>query len=532
VSTPATNFDNRAGSVLGSELAQLAELYRLPLIDLRLERVQTDAAESIPLHVLTRIRALPYRIEDGRLKIAIADPANIQLTDELRMVSSYPIDLGVAAAAEIDAELHRLAHGQEPKSRAILLGESAPSVQEEDDDIVDLEAADGFSEAQPIQLVNSVILQASNENASDVHFLPRDDSLVVRLRVDGILREVERIPKEHASGVISRLKVLAKLDIAEHRLPQDGRLSVRAKSTGRLFDIRIAVLPTVQGEGVIMRLLEKTRSAPTLTEIGLTNALQMQIEAVVFRPTGAFLVTGPTGSGKSTTIYAALCDALRPEINVITIEDPVEYRLPDVYQLQVNKRAGLTFATGLRAILRADPDLLMVGEIRDLETAKIALEAAMTGHAVYSTLHTNDAPAALTRLKDLGVEPSVTASAISAVLAQRLVRRLCEVCRDPYSSSNADLEYLGFSASAIESGVTLYRARGCTQCTNGYRGRTGVHQLMVMDDNIARLVTAEAGHQELVAAATAGGMSTLWQDGLGKAALGVTTIEEISRVVR
>jgi len=217
---------------------------------------------------------------------------------------------------------------------------------------------------------------------------------------------------------------------------------------------------------------------------------------------------------------------------VITIEDPVEYRLPDVYQLQVNKRAGLTFATGLRAILRADPDLVMVGEIRDLETAKIALEAAMTGHAVYSTMHANDAPAALTRLKDLGVEPSVTASAISAVLAQRLVRRLCEVCRDPYSSSNADLEYLGFSASAIESGVTLYRARGCTQCTNGYRGRTGVHQLMVMDDNIARLVTAEAGHQELVVAATAGGMSTLWQDGLGKAALGVTTIAEISRVVR
>jgi type IV pilus assembly protein PilB len=328
------------------------------------------------------------------------------------------------------------------------------------------------------------------------------------------------------------VKVLAKLDIAEHRVPQDGRISVRARSSGRLFDIRIAVLPTVEGEGVIMRLLEKTRRAPTLTEIGLSNELQMKLEAVVFRPTGAFLVTGPTGSGKSTTIYAALCDALRPEINVITIEDPVEYRLPDVYQLQVNSRTGLTFASGLRAILRADPDLLMVGEIRDLETAKIALEAAMTGHAVYSTLHTNDAPAALTRLKDLGVEPSITASAISAVLAQRLVRRLCEDCREPYASSPADLEYLGFTPSAIERGVTLYRARGCVQCTKGYRGRTGIHQLMVMDDDIAGLVTAGAGHQELVSAAIAGGMSTLWQDGLGKVALGVTTIEEISRVVR
>ncbi len=512
---------------------ELAESYGLPLIDLWVEHVHPDAVESIPLHVLTRIRAVPYRIDDGRLKIAIADPANIQLTDELHVVSRYPIDLGVAAAADIDAELHRLAHGNQPKSRAEMFGaDASPSAKGDQDDVVDLEADDGFSDVLPIQLVNSVILQASNEGASDVHFLPHGDSVLVRLRVDGILREIERIPKEHAAGVISRVKVLAKLDIAEHRMPQDGRISVRARSSGRLFDIRIAVLPTVEGEGVIMRLLEKTRRAPTLTEIGLSNELQMKLEAVVFRPTGAFLVTGPTGSGKSTTIYAALCDALRPEINVITIEDPVEYRLPDVYQLQVNNRTGLTFATGLRAILRADPDLLMVGEIRDLETAKIALEAAMTGHAVYSTLHTNDAPGALTRLKDLGVEPSITASAITAVLAQRLVRRLCDECREPYASSPADLEYLGFTPAAIERGVTLYRGRGCAQCTKGYRGRTGVHQLMVMDDNIARLVTEGAGHQELVAAATAGGMSTLWQDGLGKAALGVTTIEEITRVVR
>ena len=269
-----------------------------------------------------------------------------------------------------------------------------PSVEEDADDVLDLEAADGLSDAPRIQLVNSVILQASNDGASDVHFLPHGDSLVVRLRVDGILHEVERIPKEHAAGVVTRIKVLAKLDIAEHRMPQDGRISVRAtEQPDRLFDVRVAVLPTVDGEGVIMRLLEKTRRAPTLTEIGLSNELQMQLEEVIFRPTGAFLVTGPTGSGKSTTIYAALCDVLRPEINVITIEDPVEYRLPDVYQLQVNKRAGLTFAMGLRAILRSDPDLLMVGEIRDLETAKITLEAALTGHAVYSTLHTNDAPA-------------------------------------------------------------------------------------------------------------------------------------------
>ena len=292
------------------------------------------------------------------------------------------------------------------------------------------------------------------------------------------------------------------------------------------------MLPTVEGEGVIMRLLEKTRSAPTLTEIGLSNELQMQLEEVIFRPTGAFLVTGPTGSGKSTTIYAALCDVLRPEINVITIEDPVEYRLPDVYQLQVNKRAGLTFATGLRAILRSDPDVLMVGEIRDLETAKIALEAALTGHAVFSTLHTNDAPGALTRLKELGVEPSITASAITAVLAQRLVRVLCDECREPYESSRADLEYLGFTAAAIESGVTLYRRRGCTALHEGLpwpdRGAPadghGREHLPAPD--------RRCGPPGARRAATAAGMGTLWQDGLDKAATGVTTIEEISRVVR
>jgi type IV pilus assembly protein PilB len=508
------------------------ESFGLPVIDLRVERVEPDAAESIPLHVLTRIRALPYRIEDGRLKIAVVDPSNIQLTDELRIVSAYPVDLGVAPAADIDAELHRLTRGQEPKSRASLLGEFVPSVEEDADDVVDLEAADDISDAPAIELVNSVILQASNDSASDIHFVPHGDSLVVRLRIDGILQEVERIPREHAAGVVSRIKVLAKLDIAERRMPQDGRFSVRATTAGRLFDIRVAVLPTVEGEGVIMRLLEKTRAAPTLTEIGLSNELQMQLEEVIFRPTGAFLVTGPTGSGKSTTVYAALCDVLRPEINVITIEDPVEYRLPDVYQLQVNKRTGLTFATGLRAILRSDPDVLMVGEIRDLETAKIALEAALTGHAVFSTLHTNDAPSALTRLRELGVEPSITASAITAVLAQRLVRVLCDECREPYESSRADLEYLGFTAAAIEKGVTLYRRRGCKRCTKGYRGRTGVHQLMVMDEKISQLLTDGAGHQELVAAATAAGMGTLWQDGLAKAATGVTTIEEISRVVR
>jgi type IV pilus assembly protein PilB len=533
MSTAATNSDDHrlTPDSIPEAPRELAELYHLPFVDLRAERVQADAAAAIPLHVLARIRAVPYRLEDGRLMIAVADPSNLLLIDELRLVSSYPIDLAVASSADIDDELHRLTRGQESKSRAHLLAEQGDGDEGDEDDIVDLEAADGISDAPPIEIVNSVILQASNDGASDIHFLPRGESLLVRLRIDGILRDIEEIPNEHASGVISRLKVLAKLDIAERRIPQDGRMTVYAKSTGSLFDIRVAVLPTVEGEGVILRLLEKTRDAPSLTDVGLSNELQMQLEEVIFRPTGAFLVTGPTGSGKSTTIYAALCDVLRPEINVITIEDPVEYRLPNVYQIQVNKRAGVTFATGLRAILRSDPDVLMVGEIRDLETAKIALEAALTGHAVFSTLHTNDAPSALTRLKELGVEPSVTASAITGVLAQRLVRRLCVECREPYESSRTDLEHLGYTPDVIDRGVTLYRRRGCTRCSKGYTGRTGVHQLMVMNANLAALLTEGAGHGQLVEAAMAGGMGTLWQDGLAKAAAGVTTIEELSRVV-
>ena len=508
---------------------ELAEEFGLPLIDLRRERVAREATALIPLHVLTRIRAIPYALLDERLKVAVADPSQIQIVDELRLVSRYPVDLAVAVAGDIDFELTRLARGLELSERAATIGDELPGLVEDEE--TDLEADDGISDAPPIRLVNSIVVQAAEDGASDVHFLPQDDVLIARMRIDGILHEVERIPKRHAAGVISRIKVLAKLDIAEHRMPQDGRLSLRAKSTGRLLDVRIAVLPTVEGEGVIMRLLDKTRKAPTLTEIGLSNEMQMALEEVIYRPSGAFLATGPTGSGKSTTLYAALTDVTRPEINVITIEDPVEYRLEDVYQVQVDKRAGLTFATGLRTILRSDPDVLMVGEIRDLDTAKITLEAALTGHAVFSTLHANDAPGAITRLNDLGIEPFITGSAVTAVLAQRLARKLCEECREPYKPSRAELEEIGFTGAPLDEGVTLYRRRGCTRCRKGYSGRTGIYQLMVMDADLVRLASERASHRELQEAALAAGMRTLLQDGLDKAAAGITTVEELSRVV-
>ncbi len=481
---------------------ELANLYGLSVVDLRREPADRDAVDLLPLHVLTRTRAIPYKFEGGRLKVAIADPREVQLIDDLKLVSEHPIDLAVASEIDIDFELKRLRRSHEVVARAAAMEDDLPGLVK----VTDLAAYDGFSETPPIKLVNSIVVQAVEDGASDIHFLPREDSLIARIRVDGVLHEIERIPKSHAAGIISRIKVLAQLDIAEHRVPQDGRFTIRAAGSGRLNDVRVAVLPTVEGEGAIIRLFDKSRRAPTLTEIGLSNEMQMKLEDVLYRPTGAFFAVGPTGSGKSTTIYAALTDMLRPEVNVITIEDPVEYRLEDVYQLQVNNRVGLTFASGLRSMLRSDPDVVMVGEVRDLETAKITLEAALTGHAVLSTLHSNDAPGAINRLNDLGIEPFMTGSAVTAVLAQRLVRRLCLECREPFQPDRQTLENLGFSSELVEQEPTLYRRRGCTRCTKGYRGRIGVYQLMVMEDSLSRLAFDRAGHTDLVAAATEAGM--------------------------
>ncbi len=321
----------------------LADLYGIPVVDLRRETVDRDVVDLLPLHVLARTRAVPYRFDGGRLSVAIADPREIQLIDDLKLVSSYPIDLAVASEIDIDFELKRLLRSHEVVVRAQAMEDELPGYVQE---TTDLAADDGVSETPPIKLVNSIVVQAVEDEASDIHFLPREDALIARIRVDGVLHEIERIPKAHAAGVISRIKVLAKLDIAEHRVPQDGRFTIRAAGSGRLNDVRVAVLPTVEGEGAIIRLFDKSRRAPTLTEIGLSNEMQMALEDVLYRPTGAFFAVGPTGSGKSTTVYAALADMRRPEVNVITIEDPVEYRLEDVYQLQVNNRVGLTFASG------------------------------------------------------------------------------------------------------------------------------------------------------------------------------------------
>ena len=511
----------------------LAARHHLPLVDLPLTGVDKQAAELVPLHVLERAIAVPFALDADTLRVAVADPADLHTIDELRLASRHQLELSVAAREDILTELRRLSRASEAFGARAAIAEEEALFEAEQEEADDLEVEDGISEAPLVRLVNSIIFQAAEDGASDVHFEPQEDALAVRLRIDGVLHEVQRIPKRMMAGVTTRLKVLAKLDIAERRKPQDGRISLNAAAAGRMLDIRVATLPTVEGESVVMRLLDKSKRPPTLEELGLSDAMRVTLEEVVQRPTGALLVTGPTGSGKSTTLYAALAEINNPAINIITVEDPVEYRLGGVNQVQINQRAGLTFAAALRSILRSDPDVVMVGEIRDPETAKISIEAALTGHFVLSTLHTNDAPGALTRLNEMGVEPFLTGSAVTGVLAQRLARKLCTHCCEMYTPSVDELIKARVSPdiAAQADGMIFYRKRGCPRCNQtGYKGRIGVFQLLTMSENLETLAAEKASREELERAAMEEGMRTLWDDGIAKVAAGLTSIEELARV--
>ena len=507
----------------------LARRYDFPYIDLSEERASPSASELIPLKTLQRVVAIPVSRTDNRLRVAIADPANIHGIDELRLASKYTVDIGVANREEILAELERIARQTETMETQSAL-DDVEVVEEEDD----LEVDDGVSDAPLVRLVNSIVMQAATDGASDIHFEPQEDSLLVRVRVDGVLSETQRIPKRMANGVTTRLKVLAKLDIAERRKPQDGRIALNARAVGRMLDIRVAVLPTVEGEQVVMRLIDKSRKTPTLESLGMSESMRERVAEVIRRPTGALLVTGPTGSGKSTTLYAALAEINRPEINIITVEDPVEYRLAGINQVQINVKADMTFASALRSILRSDPDAIMVGEIRDRETAKMAIESALTGHMVFSTLHTNDAAGAMTRLNEMGVEPFLTGSAVSAVLAQRLARKLCTNCCEMYSPAPEELISARISPdmAAAREGMVLYRKVGCPRCSRtGYKGRIGIFQLLLMNDELETLVAQNASRDEIERAAAGAGMRSLWDDGIAKAAAGLTSLEELARIV-
>ncbi len=520
------------GVASGDGIARaLAARHHLPLIDLALTNIDAEAANLVPLHVLERIVAIPYALEEDTLKVAIADPGNLHAIDEMRLATRHQIQLGVASREDILTEVRRLFRASEAFGARMAVDEE--TLAEETAEVDDLEVDDGISDVPLVRLVNSIIFQAAEDGASDIHFEPQEDSLVVRLRIDGVLHEVQRIPKRMTAGVTTRLKVLAKLDIAERRKPQDGRISLNAAAAGRLLDIRVATLPTVEGESIVMRLLDKSKKPPTLEELGLAPEMRGKLQEIVNRPTGALLVTGPTGSGKSTTLYAALAEISNSEINIITVEDPVEYRLAGINQVQINLRAGLTFAAALRSILRSDPDVVMVGEIRDGETAKISIEAALTGHLLLSTLHTNDAPGALTRLNEMGVEPFLTGSAVSAVLAQRLARKLCTHCCEMYTPSAEDLVKSRVSpeVAAASDGMAFYRKRGCPRCgLTGYKGRIGVFQLLTMSETLETLAAQKASREEIERAAIEEGMGMLWDDGIIKVAAGLTSLEELARV--
>ncbi len=507
----------------------LARRHGLPYFDLSEQRVSPDAVELIPLRTLKRVVAIPVVLEGDRLKIAVADPSNILNIDELRLATRHSVEIGIANREDIAAEIDKLVRQSE-----VLETQSALDAVETVDEEDDLEIDDGVSDAPLVRLVNSIIMQAATDGASDIHFEPQEDALAVRTRIDGVLHETQRIPRRMAPSVTTRLKVLAKLDIAERRRPQDGRITLNARTVGRLLDIRVAVLPTVEGEHVVMRLIDKSRQTPTLESLGLSESMREQISAIIRKPTGALLVTGPTGSGKSTTLSAAMAEINRPELNIITVEDPVEYRLRGVNQIQINPKADLTFAKALRTILRSDPDVIMVGEIRDAETAKIAIESALTGHFVLTTLHTNDAPGAITRLNEMGVEPYLTGSAVSAVLAQRLARKLCTNCCEMYVPTVDELVSAKISPESAQAreGMVLYRKVGCPRCgRSGYKGRIGVFQLMLMNDELEALAARNASREEIERVAASSGMRSLWDDGIAKAAAGLTSIEELARVV-
>jgi type IV pilus assembly protein PilB len=509
----------------------LAEQYHLPLVDLAVAGVDTEAAGTIALPVLQRVCAIPFAAGESSLKIAITEPQNVHGLDELRLATRRQIEFYVAAKNDVLTELRRLSRAAEAQSAAFVQATSAADEDNAEPDV--LEADDGISDAPIVRLVNSIIFQAAEEGASDIHVEPQESELLIRFRIDGVLHVAQRIPKRLTAGVTTRLKVLSKLDIAERRKPQDGRITLAAAAAGRQLDIRVATLPTVEGETVTLRLLDKSREVPTLESLGLSVEMRAQMSAILGKPTGALLVTGPTGSGKSTTLYAALAATSRPEINIITVEDPVEYRLGGIKQVQINTRAGLTFATALRSILRSDPDVVMVGEIRDGETARISIEAALTGHFVLSTLHTNDAPSALTRLNEMGVEPFITGAAVSAVLAQRLARKLCPHCSITYEPGEDELRALHVGDETVSAlrGATFRRKVGCPRCGNtGYRGRIGVFQLLEVTPKIERLASESASRDQIERAANEEGMRSLWHDGVAKVALGVTTVEELARV--
>ncbi|WP_349902549.1 GspE/PulE family protein [Parafrigoribacterium humi] len=498
----------------------------LPFVELTDYPVDRTAVALVPAALCKRHEILPISVTGDTLVVAMADPGDVFALDDIRAATRMRVNAVVVEQQDLESAMDRFlrADGELSDLTNLIEEEAQPST-----DVV--LGSDALEDDAPIvRFVNLLISQAIQDRASDIHIEPGEHDLGVRYRIDGVLHEMQRAPKNIQNGVISRLKIMSDIDIAERRKPQDGRMSV--SHGGRKIDLRVATLPTVWGEKVVMRILDNSSSQMALSDLNLLDRNLDAYRRSFTKPYGMILVTGPTGSGKSTTLYTTLHAVAKPEINVITVEDPVEYRMAGVNQVQVNPKAGLTFASALRSILRSDPDVVLLGEIRDHETAQIAIEASLTGHLVLSTLHTNDAPSAVTRLTEMDIEPFLVGSALDCVVAQRLARRLCERCREPYQGDRNDLINLRIGFNPELPPPTLFRPVGCTTCSNtGYRGRIAIHEVMLVTEEIERLAVSRASSAEIGRAAREQGMLTLREDGWAKAQLGFTSVEEILRVV-
>jgi len=513
-------------------LSAMSEQFGLPLWhDLPTDHVKTDFTRDIPIHYLRRYKMVPLETAAG-LTIAVNDPTNFQPIDDLCRMLGRPdhrlvlaTQTAIAAAVNMIYDMSRHSAEEFFQEMTEETTEQLISEIEETGDLLD-----ETSDAPIIKLVNLLLSGAVRDRASDIHIEPYQNNVKIRYRIDGILYDILTLPRRTQSPLVSRIKIMARLNIAEKRLPQDGRIDIRIGE--RNVDIRVSVLPTAFGERVVLRILDKTSEILKLSDLGMDDRNIRIFNQMIKSPFGIILVTGPTGSGKSTTLYAALSTINSPEVNIITIEDPIEYQIEGVGQIQVNPKIDLTFANGLRSIVRQDPDVILVGEIRDLETAEIAIQSSLTGHLVFSTLHTNDAASAITRLIDMGIEPFLVTSSVIAIIAQRLVRVLCPRCREPYIPDATSLFNIGISQEDLEDHI-IYKKQGCLSCKNtGYRGRTGIFEILVMDDPLKRLVLATSDSNQINELAIKRGMKTLYGDGVHQVLNGTTTIEEVLRVTR
>ena len=510
-----------SGALSPEQLAHaLAERFGLDYVDLSVYQPDVSAMNLVSHTAARRFEAAPIGFdESGALVVAMADPSNVLALDDLKLMTGHEIRPAVASTEDVANLVSRMSRLGDAVAEAI--GE------EEEDSLAQVtEIRETAEDAPTIKLVNSIIAQAVEQGASDVHLEPDGRDMRVRFRVDGVLSETTTIPRRMVPGVVSRIKIMGDLDISEKRLPQDGRVGLKVEGHG--VDVRIVTMPSVLGEGVVMRLLDKGKALVDLDTLGMAPDARVRFEAGFHKAHGAVLVTGPTGSGKSTTLYSALNMINSIDKNIITIEDPVEYQLPGINQLQVNLKSGLSFARGLRSMLRADPDVIMVGEIRDAETARIAVESALTGHLVLSTLHTNDAPSAVTRLTEMGIEPFLTASAVDCVVAQRLARLLCPHCKRPSRISVMALASAGFPAGAE---VEAYEPAGCSRCKGtGFKGRLGLYEVMPVTDEIRTMAIERTSSEEIGRLAVEQGMRVLREDGFERVKQGLTSVAEVARV--